>query len=144
MLEAGWRCAVISSSTYDEVRYLPMSKQDGRPYLCGLDAAIDVIGGKWKALILWELHHGTRRFGELRRGLPGVSEKMLIQQLRELEADSIVHREVYRQVPPKVEYSLTPLGQSLNEALLPLGDWGEENLTRIATVRGRPSRYPDP
>jgi DNA-binding HxlR family transcriptional regulator len=121
-----------------------MSKQDGRPYLCGLDAAIDVIGGKWKALILWELHHGTRRFGELRRGLPGVSEKMLIQQLRELEADSIVHREVYRQVPPKVEYSLTPLGQSLNEALLPLGDWGEENLTRIATVRGRPPRYPDP
>jgi DNA-binding HxlR family transcriptional regulator len=109
----------------------------GQPYICGLDAAIDVIGGKWKALILWELHTATHRFGELRRALPGVSEKMLIQQLRELEADGLVHREVYREVPPKVEYSLTPLGHSLNAALLPLGDWGEAHMESIATVRGR-------
>jgi DNA-binding HxlR family transcriptional regulator len=120
-----------------------MGKQDDTPYICGLDAAIDVIGGKWKALILWELHDETRRFGELRRGLPGVSEKMLIQQLRELEADGIVHREVYRQVPPKVEYSLTPLGESLNAALLPLGDWGEQHMARIASVRGRPPSVAD-
>jgi DNA-binding HxlR family transcriptional regulator len=68
------------------------------------------------ALILWELHTGPRRFAELRRGLPGVSEKMLIQQLRELEADELVHREVYRQVPPKMEYSLTDFGASRNRA----------------------------
>ena len=105
------------------------------PYSCGLDAAVDVIGGKWKALILWELHDGPRRFGELRRGLAGVSEKMLIQQLRELEADGIVHREVYREVPPKVEYSLTGLGASLNAALLPLGDWGEDNMATILARR---------
>jgi DNA-binding HxlR family transcriptional regulator len=105
------------------------------PYSCGLDAAVDVIGGKWKALILWELHSGVKRFGELRRGLPGISEKMLIQQLRELESDGIVHREVYREVPPRVEYSLTGLGVSLNSALLPLGDWGEEHMATIIARR---------
>ena len=96
-----------------------------------MDAAVDIIGGKWKPLILWELHAEVRRFGELRRSLEGISEKMLIQQLREMEADGLVHREVYRQVPPKVEYSLTNFGHSLNEALLPLGDWGEEHMERI-------------
>src|SRR5687768_3600177 len=94
-------------------------------YTCGLDAAVDVIGGKWKPLILWALHDRTRRFGELRRAVPGISEKMLIQQLREMEGDGIVHRELYREVPPKVEYSLTDFGRSLNEALEPLNDWGE-------------------
>ncbi|MEV6520524.1 helix-turn-helix domain-containing protein [Longispora sp. NPDC051575] len=106
----------------------------GRVYSCGLDAAMDVIGGKWKALILWALHERARRFGELRRELPGISEKMLIQQLRELEQHGVVHRKVFHQVPPKVEYSLTPLGARLNEALLPLGDWGEENMTAIEAV----------
>lgn len=105
-----------------------------KQYSCGLDAAVDVIGGKWKPLILWALHDGTRRFGELRRELPGISEKMLIQHLRELAADGIVHREVYRQVPPKVEYSLTEVGESLNAALLPLGDWGEEHMVRIGAT----------
>ena len=100
-------------------------------YICGLDAAIDVIGGKWKALILWELSHGPRRFGELRRAITGISEKMLIQHLRELETDEIVHRKVFHQVPPKVEYSLTAFGVELNEALLPLGDWGERHMHRI-------------
>jgi len=102
------------------------------PYICGIDAAMDVVAGKWKSLILWELeNYGTRRFGELRRGLPGVSEKMLIQHLREMEADELVHREVYREVPPRVEYSLTEHGRSLNEALGPLGDWGTERIRRI-------------
>lgn len=109
-----------------------------RPYSCGIDAAIDVVGGKWKVLILWALHDGQRRFGELRRLLPGVSEKVLIQQLRELEADQIVHREVYRQVPPKVEYSLTDLGDSLNAALRPLGAWGSDHRAHIEAVRGVP------
>jgi DNA-binding HxlR family transcriptional regulator len=104
------------------------------PYLCGLDAAIDIIGGKWKALILWEMQDEPRRFGELKRSLPGISEKMLIQQLREMEADGIVHREMYHQIPPKVEYSLTDLGQSLNTALGPLGDWGEFHIERITAA----------
>ncbi|MER6913652.1 helix-turn-helix domain-containing protein [Streptomyces sp. NPDC000594] len=101
-------------------------------YQCGLDAAVDVVGGKWKPLILWALHDlGTLRFGELRRSVTGVSEKMLIQQLRELEADRIVHREVYREVPPRVEYSLTDLGRELNAALGPLGDWGTTYMAQI-------------
>ncbi|GAA0251438.1 helix-turn-helix domain-containing protein [Cryptosporangium japonicum] len=103
------------------------------PYICGIDAAMDVVSGKWKSLILWELdHHGTRRFGELRRGLPGVSEKMLVQHLREMEEDGLVHREVYREVPPRVEYSLTDDGRSLNEALRPLGAWGTQRSARLA------------
>lgn len=97
-------------------------------YECGIDAAMDVIGGKWKVLILWALHVRPHRFGELRRGLPGVSEKVLTDQLRELELDGIVHREVHDEVPPRVEYSLTPLGTTLNEALSPLGAWGRENI----------------
>lgn len=107
------------------------------PYICGIDAAMDVVSGKWKSLILWELdNHGTRRFGELRRGLEGVSEKMLIQQLREMEEDGLLHREVFHQVPPKVEYSLTDHGRTLNEALRPLGTWGTQRKERLATGRG--------
>ncbi len=110
-----------------------MSRNERRgPYICGIDAAMDVVTGKWKSLILWELEaHQVRRFGELRRGLPGVSEKMLIQHLRELEADGLVHREVFREVPPRVEYSLTDQGRSLNEALAPLGAWGSKRIGRI-------------
>ncbi len=106
------------------------------PYVCGIDAAMDVIAGKWKSLILWELHHhGIRRFAQLRRGLPGVSEKMLVQHLREMEEDGLVHREVYREVPPKVEYSLTEHGVSLNAALESLGDWGTERIRRLGAER---------
>ncbi|GAA2091787.1 winged helix-turn-helix transcriptional regulator [Actinomadura alba] len=106
------------------------------PYFCGIDTAMDVVAGKWKSLILWELHnYGTRRFAELRRGLPGVSEKMLIQHLREMEEDGLVHREVYREVPPKVEYSLTEHGVSLNAALAPLGRWGTERMRRIGAEK---------
>ena len=97
-------------------------------YVCGIDAAMDVIGGKWKVLILWALDVRPHRFGELRRELPGVTEKVLAAQLRELEDDGIVNREVYDEVPPRVEYSLTALGTSLNKALGPLGDWGRENV----------------
>ncbi|MGW6059909.1 winged helix-turn-helix transcriptional regulator [Streptomyces sp. NPDC055189] len=114
------------------------SGKDGKAvYVCGLDAAVDVVGGKWKPMILWALYAGTTlRFGELRRHIQGISEKVLIQQLRELESDGIVHREVYREVPPKVEYSLTPLGTSLNEALIPLGVWGDEHMEQLLANRG--------
>ncbi|MEV0900789.1 helix-turn-helix domain-containing protein [Actinoplanes sp. NPDC049802] len=102
------------------------------PYFCGIDAAMDVISGKWKVLILWELHHhGVRRFAELRRGLPGVSEKMLIQHLRQMEEDGLIRRKVYPEVPPKVEYTLTEDGSSLNAALESLGDWGTARIRRI-------------
>lgn len=101
------------------------------PYICGIDAALDVVSGKWKGLILWELEaHGVRRFAELRRGLPGISEKMLTQHLREMEVDGLVHREVYAEVPPRVEYSLSDQGRALNQALVPLGAWGQERLRR--------------
>ncbi|WP_323183923.1 MULTISPECIES: winged helix-turn-helix transcriptional regulator [unclassified Streptomyces] len=97
-------------------------------YVCGIDAAMDVIGGKWKVLILWALNEQVCRFGELRRMVPGITEKVLTSHLRELEEDGIVHREVHAEVPPRVEYSLTPLGVGLNEALRPLGAWGRENI----------------
>ncbi|MFJ8011068.1 winged helix-turn-helix transcriptional regulator [Streptomyces sp. NPDC096339] len=101
------------------------------PYICGIDAALDVVSGKWKGLILWELDaRRVLRFAELRRGLPGVSEKMLTQHLREMEADGLVHREVYAEVPPRVEYSLTEHGRTLNQALGPLGAWGVERIRR--------------
>ncbi|MCL8013508.1 helix-turn-helix domain-containing protein [Streptomyces sp. AS02] len=106
---------------------MPIGRRPGA-YVCGTDAAMDVIGGKWKVLILWELIERPRRFGELRRELPGVTEKVLAAQLRELEADGIVHREAYDEVPPRVEYSLTPRGTSLNDALAPLAAWGRENI----------------
>lgn len=107
----------------------------GPDFLCGLDAAVSVVGGKWKALILWALSRRPHRFAELRRELEGISEKVLIQQLRELERDGVVHREVHEQVPPKVVYSLTPDGIALERALAPLGDWGEERMDRIAELR---------
>ncbi|MER5291753.1 helix-turn-helix domain-containing protein [Streptomyces pharetrae] len=97
-------------------------------YICGVDAAMDVIGGKWKVLILWELSLRPYRFGELRRALAGITEKVLAAHLRELEADGIVHRQEYDEVPPRVEYSLTPRGVALNEALEPLAAWGKVNV----------------
>ncbi|WP_425298434.1 winged helix-turn-helix transcriptional regulator [Nocardia abscessus] len=97
-------------------------------YTCGLDATLAVLNGKWKMMILWPLSERPHRFGELRRQVPGVTEKVLTTQLRELEADGIVHREVYDEMIPRVEYSLTPLGELLNRALLPLEAWGREHL----------------
>jgi DNA-binding HxlR family transcriptional regulator len=105
-----------------------------RTYTCGLDAAIAIMGGKWKGLILFALDEGPLRFGALRRSVPGISERVLILQLREMEASGLVHREVYHQVPPKVEYSLTEFGKTLNVAMGPLGEWGEEHMDRIEAI----------
>ncbi len=105
-----------------------------RTFTCGLDAAIAVVGGKWKGLILFALQDGPMRFGELRRAVPGISERVLILQLREMETTGLLHREVYHQVPPKVEYSLTAFGDSLNTAMAALGEWGEEHLERIEAI----------
>jgi DNA-binding HxlR family transcriptional regulator len=113
-----------------------------RTYNCPVEAAIDVIGGKWKALILWWLHQRTWRFAELRRQISGITEKMLTQQLRELEADGIVARRVYPTVPPRVEYSLTDYGRSLKRALRAICDWGREHMERIGAVL--PDKRPVP
>ena len=101
-------------------------------YGCGLEAALAVVGGKWKPIVLWHLAPGPRRFGELRRMVTGISEKMLIQQLREMEADGVVVRRDFQEIPPRVEYSLTEFGVSLGQALKPLCDWGREHMERIA------------
>ncbi|MGO1056973.1 winged helix-turn-helix transcriptional regulator [Crossiella sp. CA198] len=95
---------------------------------CAVEAAMQVVTGKWKVHILWALSPRPRRFGELRRLLPGVSEKVLIDQLRELMTDEIVHRDSHPGPVPHVEYSLTARGAALNEALRPLGAWGREHL----------------
>lgn len=104
---------------------------------CGMEAAIHMIGGKWKLMILWRLNLGPRRFGELRRQVAGISEKMLIQQLREMEADGIVDREDFGEIPPRVEYRLNDFGRSLCEALRPLCDWGGAHRERIEAIRDR-------
>jgi DNA-binding HxlR family transcriptional regulator len=107
------------------------------PFNCGLEAALVVVGGKWKPLILFHLGPGKRRFGELRRLVSGVSEKMLIQQLREMVADGIIERVDFKEIPPKVEYSLTTLGRSLAKALLPLCEWGSAHTAAIETISRR-------
>ncbi|MBX9768370.1 MAG: helix-turn-helix transcriptional regulator [Bdellovibrionales bacterium] len=91
---------------------------------CPVEATLDVIGGKWKGVILYHLLGDTIRFGELRRIVPDVTQRVLTKQLRELEAVGIVHRKVYAEVPPKVEYSLTPLGKTLSPIIKAMRDWG--------------------
>ncbi len=94
-------------------------------YGCSVEATLDVIGGKWKGVILYHLLQETQRFGELQRLMAGITRRMLTLSLRELEEAGIVHREVYKQVPPKVEYSLTEYGRSLEPVISSLRAWGE-------------------
>ena len=91
---------------------------------CPVEATLELIGGKYKSLILWHLSDGTLRFSELRQRIPKATPKMLTQQLRELESQELVHREVYPVIPPKVEYSLTQTGRSLMPILVAMRDWG--------------------
>jgi DNA-binding HxlR family transcriptional regulator len=99
-----------------------------KEYTCGIDVTLAVVGGKWKASILWHLARETMRFSDLQRQFSDTTRKMLTQQLRELEADGLVHREVYPQVPPKVEYSLTLKGKSIFPILQQMCDWGKQYL----------------
>ncbi|MFM9265754.1 helix-turn-helix domain-containing protein [Tychonema sp. BBK16] len=95
---------------------------------CPVERTLEVIGGRWKVLILRELFPGVKRFNELQRAVNGITQKMLTQQLREMESDGVVHREVYLQVPPKVEYSLTALGESLKPIIDTMHEWGIQHL----------------
>ncbi|MEG6584479.1 winged helix-turn-helix transcriptional regulator [Dendrosporobacter sp. 1207_IL3150] len=98
-----------------------------KQYKCEMEITIDIIGGKWKVLIIWHLgNNKVMRFSELNRLHPKLTQKMLTQQLRELERDGIIKRKVYTQVPPKVEYSLTSLGEKLRPILTSMCDWGKE------------------
>ncbi len=101
---------------------------------CGLNATLRVISGKWKPLILFFLRDGPKRYGELKRLTQGVSDKVLIQQLKDLEADQVLARTDYKEVPPRVDYSLTPLGRSLANAIVPLCTWGTENAAEMASI----------
>ena len=95
---------------------------------CPVEATLELIGGKYKALILWHLSEGKLRFSELKKLIPNATAKMLTQQLRELETQKMIHREVFPVIPPKVEYSLTGLGQSLMPVLIAMRDWGADYL----------------
>jgi DNA-binding HxlR family transcriptional regulator len=106
-------------------------------FTCGLDAALFVLGGKWKPLILFHLAHGTRRYGELRRAVGSVSDKVLIQQLKDLQADGIIDRFDYGEIPPKVEYSLTAFGRTLGKALAPLCEWGTKYSGDVEAIMAR-------
>jgi DNA-binding HxlR family transcriptional regulator len=104
---------------------------------CPIKTTLDVIGGKWKPLILFFLKGGPKRFSELQRGIPEVTQKMLTDRLRELERDGIIHREVYPQVPPKVEYSLTAYGKTLSPVLEAMCAWGIKHRRRAAAADGK-------
>lgn len=101
---------------------------------CGLDVSLAVMGGKWKPLILYHLNSGPKRFGDLRRLVAGISEKVLIQQLRELAVAGVLTRHDYQRVPPMVDYTMTPFGMTLAQALVPLCVWGTEHRARVEEV----------
>jgi len=106
---------------------MPYTK-NGKTYHCTVEATLDVIGGKWKPLILWHLGDSVMRFGELQKSLPGVNAKMLTKQLRELEEDGVIRRKVYPEVPPRVEYTITEFGKTLIPILEALCSWGAQYL----------------
>lgn len=106
--------------------YQATSEKEREWPACPVETTLSLIGDKWKPLILRDLLEGTKRFGELQRSVGRVSQKVLTSQLRAMEADGLVHREVYAEVPPRVEYSLTPLGRSLKPVIDALKTWGED------------------
>jgi DNA-binding HxlR family transcriptional regulator len=108
-----------------------------------VEVTLSVIGGRWKTVILFHLNNRVLRFGELKRFIPGVTQKMLTQQLREMERDGLIDRKVYAQVPPKVEYSLTEFGRSLRPILNLMCKWGSEHSKRLGHQLPRKTRKPE-
>lgn len=103
--------------------------QEHPTYMCPSGYTMDILGGKWKLVILWHLlNDGVKRYGEIKKVLPGITHKMLSNQLKELENDGIIHREEYHQIPPKVEYSLTEKGMTLIPILKAISEWGSANM----------------
>jgi DNA-binding HxlR family transcriptional regulator len=110
-----------------------------KTFNCEKELTLSIIGGKWKMLIMWYLgKEGTKRFGELKSLIPGITQRMLVSQLRELEEDLIIHREVYPVVPPKVEYSLTERGESLMPILDAMYDWGKNYMETV--LKNKPKK----
>ena len=118
------------------------SQNCGGRYSYGLAATLSIIAGKWKPLILYFLLDGPKRYGELKRLTQGVSDKVLIQQLKDLEADRVLARTDYKEVPPRVDYALTPLGRSLADAIVPLCSWGTENAAEMASIFAKRDALP--
>lgn len=104
---------------------------------CKIETALEILVGKWKPVILYQLFtNGTLRFSELQKLIPGITKKMLTSQLRELEYHDIVHRKVYLQIPPKVEYSITEYGQSITPLIQSIGEWGTAHVKHLAEIYG--------
>ncbi|MFZ2187223.1 MAG: helix-turn-helix domain-containing protein [Candidatus Moraniibacteriota bacterium] len=103
-------------------------KQGSLQTSCPLEKTLRMIVGKWKTILLWHLSSGKKRYGELKKLIPAVSEKMLIQSLRALEQDELVIRRVYPEIPPRVEYSLSKRGKSLSSLICALNTWGKKHL----------------
>lgn len=95
---------------------------------CPVTATLDLIGGRWKTLILFHLSSGKKRFGEIAARIPAISRKVLTEQLKELENDGLVNRKQFKEIPPRVEYTLTPLGESLSPVLTEIAQWGKKNI----------------
>ena len=112
-----------------------IDKNDIDDDFCPVNTTLDIIGGKWKALILYHLIDDTQRFNELRRRLPGITQRMLTLQLKELASDGIIHREVYPVVPPKVEYSLTEFGRTLLPVIEAMHHWGMAYQTQCQALK---------
>jgi len=102
-----------------------------KKYNISVEATLEVIGGKWKCVILCHLNHGKKRTSELKRLMPNITQKMLTQQLRELEEDGVINRIAYNQIPPKVEYELSDYGKSLQSILDAMCSWGETHITKV-------------
>jgi DNA-binding HxlR family transcriptional regulator len=123
----------VENDTAGKVRGMPRIRHkrlDCSPG-CAVEAALSVIDGKWKGVVLFHLFEGTLRFNEIRRRLPNVTQRMLTNQLRELEADGLIQRKVYPEVPPRVEYSLSEKGRTLEPIIMALKAWGDAHMKHI-------------
>jgi DNA-binding HxlR family transcriptional regulator len=127
-------CESVKKQEYHSMK---TSAEKKRPYVCGLEASLDLVNGKWKPLILRAIRKGARRYRELRRTVAGISDKMLIMHLKELEADRVVARKDFQEIPPRVESSLTPFGVSLIDTMIPMCEWGSEHMKAIPEIKGR-------
>jgi DNA-binding HxlR family transcriptional regulator len=116
--------------------HIPKGKYARTGYVSPIDAALEIIGGKYKVAILYYIRESVLRFGELRRKMPLATKRMLTKQLRELERDGMIDRKVFRQVPPRVDYSLTKEGKSIVPILEDLCEWGKRRMTKKTKVVG--------